>query len=126
MSSHKGLYLYNIMADSICDFIAGANIFIVGKDSLHNIWIARSDKLFVLDPVNLSRGKIVFTAPTGGYERANNYSSVNVAFDKSSIWMVYRNENNRSDEIQRIPGSGALLRIPLPEQMTSFDIGNIM
>ncbi|HYK45704.1 MAG TPA: histidine kinase [Parafilimonas sp.] len=126
MSSHKGLYLYNIMADSICDFIRGANIFIVGKDSLHDIWITRSDKLFVLDPVNLSRGKIVFTIPPAGYERANTYSSVNVAFDRNSIWMVYRNKDNRSDEIQRIPASGTLLTIPLPEQMTSFDIGNIM
>ena len=126
MSSQQGLFLYDIVNNRICDALPNVNALLLGKDTKNGVWISMSHKLFVLDEMALTRGKISLIPPPGSYGIAKDYSVINLAFNNKSLWLVHRDENFIDKEIHRIDESGSLLRIPLPEQATTLGIGHIM
>src|SRR6202008_4929659 len=77
MKSVNGLFLYDIMNNRICN-ASNENALILGKDKNNRIWIRRSHKLFILDPIDLSKGKISLMPPVAGYAIAKDYSVVNM------------------------------------------------
>ncbi|MEP6616730.1 MAG: histidine kinase [Ginsengibacter sp.] len=126
LNDHRGLYLYDIKNDIICDALPAPVIFLLGKDKTNNTWLSMGDKLFILDSIALAKGKLLLIPPVRGYSQAKDYSATNIAFDKNCIWFVYRNQDYRNMEIRRIEENGRLLRMPLPQQATSSDIKNIL
>jgi signal transduction histidine kinase len=121
----QGLYLYDIENNRICDSFPKTG-YLIGKDESNRIWASFSDKLFNLDTVALAKGKLLLISPTGGYQQAKNYSTINVAFDKNSAWLVFRNKEYRNIEIRRIEENGTLLKMPLPDKAMSSAIKNIL
>lgn len=121
LKEHKGLYLYDVKNNRICDALPEIRVYLLGKDKHHNIWMFSSDKLFILDSNSLAKGKLSPTHPVPGYYQAKNYASVNLAFDKNCIWFVRRN-----GDIRRIEENGSMSEMPLPEHATSSDIKNII
>jgi len=127
MNSNKAVYLYDIKKNSICDVLQQqSDIFLIGKDNNTHIWLSMADKLFILDIAALAKGKLLLMPPILGYKQVKNYSTINVVFEKKCIWAVYRNQEYRNVEIHRIEETGAIFRMPLPEQATSTDIKNII
>jgi signal transduction histidine kinase len=126
LRGHKGLYLYDIKNNTICDALPEVKAYLLGRDKGNTIWISMPDQLFILDGIALSKGKLLLTLPVHGYQQAKDYSTINIAFDKNCIWFVHRNEDYRNEDIHRIEENGSLLKIPLPEQATSSDIKNII
>jgi signal transduction histidine kinase/ligand-binding sensor domain-containing protein len=126
LRARKGLYLYDIKNNRICDALPELTVTLLGKDNSNSVWIAMSNKLFILDTDALAKGKLILASPMGSYQQVKNYSTVNVAFDKAGIWPVYRNKEYRNIEIHRIEENGSLVRMPLPPQTTSSDIKNII
>jgi signal transduction histidine kinase len=127
MNSNKAAYLYDIKKNRICDVLPKQNdIFLIGKDNNTHIWLSIADKLFILDTAALAKGKLLLMPPILGYKQVKNYSTINVVFEKSCIWAVYRNQEYRNVEIHRIEETGAIFRMSLPEQATSTDIKNII
>src|SRR5437762_12016618 len=97
----RGLFLYDIKNNRICDALPEIKVYLLGKDKSHSIWISMSDKLFILDSTALAGGKLLLIPPMRGYEQAKSYSTINVAFDKNCIWLVYGNKEYRNTEIRR-------------------------
>jgi signal transduction histidine kinase len=126
LRARKGLYLYDIKNNTICDALPELMVYLLGKDNSNSIWVAISDKLFILDTTALAKGKLLLVPPMHGYQQVKNYPSVNVAFDKKCIWLVYRNKEYRNIEMRCIEENGSLARMLLPEQTTSSDIKNII
>ncbi len=124
MADNRGLYLYDIKNNRICDAL-DQSVYLLGKDESNFTWIFCSNKLFVLDNNALAKGKLLLTEPAGAYRQSKNYSTTNVAYDKNCIWFLYRNQDYRNIEIHRIDDNGSVLRIPLPQQATSSAIKNI-
>ncbi len=126
LRDRKGLYLYDIRNNRICDALPELTLNLLGKDKSNNIWIAMGDELYTLDRNSFVNGKLLLTSPGGGYRQLKGHSSTNVAFDKNSIWLVQRNKNDRNIEIHRADETGVLSRILLPGQTASSDIRNIL
>jgi ligand-binding sensor domain-containing protein len=126
MKSIRGLFLYDITNNTICDTLLNVNVSLLGKDKNNRLWISMSHKLFILNEAALAKGKISLIPPTGGFRILKDYSTTNMSFDKKSIWLVYRNKNFNNKEIRRIDESGSMIRIPLPELATSWGIRSIM
>lgn len=120
----KGLYIYDIKNNRVCDALPEPTINILGKDYRNNVWLSTSNKLFILDTIALSKGKLKLISPLNGYQQFKNYSTANVAFDKNCIWLVYKRDF-RNTEIRWIDENGFLVRMPLPLQTTTTDIKNI-
>jgi len=125
MRSLKGLFLYDIAGNRICDALPGINAILLGKDKSNRIWIS-SHKLFVLDTAALKNGKISLTPPPGNYQLVKDYPVVNMAFDDESIWLVYRDQDYVNKDIRRLDESGSMSKLPLPEQITSSGVSSIM
>src|SRR5438874_3473191 len=125
MGDHKGLYLYDIINNSLCDGLKDLFIYLLGKDNHNYTWVFLHNKLFVLDNIAIAQGKLSLKEPPVPYVESKNYSTTNIAFDKNSIWFLYRNKDYRNTEIRRICDDGARLRMPLPAQATAADIKNI-
>jgi len=126
LRGRKGLFLYDIKNNSICDALPKAEVYLIGKDNSNYIWVSMSDKLFLLDSNVLANGRLSLIPPMHGYQQTKDYPVFNVAFDKNCIWLVYRNKEYRNTDIRRIEETGVLFRMPLPEQATSSDIKNII
>jgi len=124
MRFHKGIYVYDIKMNRICDALPIRG-FLLGKDQKSRIWISKAEKLNIVDQNALQKGKLSLIAPEGGYQQVKNYSTTNVDFDTDAIWIVFRNQEFRNTEIQRISEKGAVFSIPLPEQATISYIKNI-
>lgn len=124
LRNRKGLYLYDIKNNRICDAIPEETFSLTGKDKSNNIWISMQDKLFVLDSSEIANGKLSLISPAAGYSQAKNYSATNIAFDKDGIWLVYR-KNYKNHEIHRIETNSSLFRMTLPEQIGSSNISGI-
>ncbi len=124
LKDHKGLYLYDIKHNRICDALPEAKAWLLGEDKANNIWISVSGNSFILDSTALRKGKLSLIPPSHGYNQTKNYAMVNAAFDRNCIWFVNRTEGYTNRELHRIEGTGALLKIPLPEQAASSDIKN--
>ena len=124
MRFHTGIYVYDIKMNRICDALSIGG-FLLGKDQKNRIWISTAEKLNIVDQNALQKGKLSLIAPEGGYQQVKNYSTTNVDFDTDAIWIVFRNQEFRNTEIQRISENGAVFSIPLPEQATISYIKNI-
>lgn len=125
LKANKGLFLYDIQHNSICDALPDIGIHLLGKDRDDNIWASSFGKLLVLDKGAFQKGKLSLMPPQQHYLRQNYFSSVNFAFDNEGIWFAYRNKDSRNEEIHRIEVSGSILKIPMPEQATRSDIRSI-
>ncbi|MEO7264621.1 MAG: hypothetical protein ABIW38_06895, partial [Ferruginibacter sp.] len=125
MKNRRGLYLYDIKSNRICDALPDQGFYLLGKDYNETIWVANSDKLYILDTAFLTKGKLLLTLPTDGFLQVKNYSTTNIAFENDRIWLLYKNKDYRNIEIHRIEKNGSLFRIPLPQQATASDIKNI-
>jgi signal transduction histidine kinase/ligand-binding sensor domain-containing protein len=124
MRFNKGIYVYDIKMNRICDALPiGGSL--LGKDQKNRIWISTSDKLNIIDQNALQKGKLSLIVPSGGYQQIKDYSTTNVDFDTDAIWVVFRNQEFRNTEIQRITEKGAVFSIPLPEQAKISNISNI-
>ncbi|TAL44657.1 MAG: hypothetical protein EPN92_08400, partial [Chitinophagaceae bacterium] len=124
MRFNKGIYVYDIKANSICDALPIRG-FLLGKDQKNRIWLSMAEKLNIIDQDALQKGKLSLVAPYGGYQQLKSYSTINVAFDNDAIWVIYRNEEFRNTEIRRIAEQGAMFSIPLPEQAKISYIKNV-
>jgi signal transduction histidine kinase/ligand-binding sensor domain-containing protein len=124
LRGRKGLYVYDIKNNRICDALGELEVYLLDKDKNNKIWLSISDKLFVLDSAALVKGKILTGIPGSGYSEAKDLSTTNVCFDKNSVWMVVR-ENTKNKEIRRIAENGDLRKMPLPEQAAASNIKNI-
>ena len=125
MNYNRGVFLYDLKADSICDVLPSVNAYLLGKDDKNRIWISSSHQLFILDSIALQNGKIMLIAPDKGFHQAKNYSTVNVAFGKNLAWLIYRTEEFRNAEIHRIDEDGTMFRMSLPSQAVNSYIKNI-
>lgn len=125
MKLFKGLFLYDIANNRICDAAADKDAMVLGKDKSNRIWIS-SHKLFVLDAADLEKGKISLTPPPGNYQLVKDYPVVNMAFDDESVWLVYRDRDYVNKDIRRLDESGSMSRLPLPEQIISSGVSSIM
>lgn len=126
LKAHKGLFLYDIKKNRICDALPEVQGYLLGKDKSNTIWISKLNELCIVDNKALSKGKLLLISPLQGYYQAKDYSTINVAFEKNCVWFVHRNEDYRNEEIHRIEENGSILHIPLPVQATSSDIKNIV
>lgn len=126
LKENKGLYLYDVKKNTICDALPASQFHLLGKDKSNKIWIAKSDKLFIVDSNALIKGKLLLTSPVRGYQQAKNYSTVNVAFDNNCLWLVYRDKDYNNKEIRRIEETGSVFRMPLPEQVASSSTAHII
>jgi Signal transduction histidine kinase len=124
MRFHKGIYIYDIKMDRICD-ASGIEAYLLGKDEKNRIWISTVEQLLIVDQSLLQKGKLLLIAPGDGYQQVKDYSTVNVAFSKGAIWVAYRNEEFRNTEIRRISETGRLFSMPMPEQATISYLKNI-
>ncbi|MBL7739124.1 MAG: hypothetical protein JNK14_07885 [Chitinophagaceae bacterium] len=125
MSSNKGLYLYDIKNNRICDSLTNIWAYLMGKDEKNRIWLSTSHQLLITDTAALKKGKLSLLAPDKGYQQAGNYSTTNIAFGKNLVWLVYRDKEFRNSELRRIDEEGNLLRVNLPVQTTAAYIKNI-
>ena len=126
LRDHRGLYLYDIKNNRVCDALPEPQVYLLGKDKTNHIWIGMSGKLYVLDPDALSKGKLFLVPPMSGYAQSKHYSTVNIAFSESSIWFLFRNKDYGNIEIHHIEETGALSRIPLPKQATTSEINYVI
>lgn len=126
LKDHKGLYLYDIKHNRICDALHEAKVCLLGQDKANNIWISVSGNSFILDSTDLRKGKLSLIASFHGYNQAKNYAIANAAFDLNCIWFVNSTEGYRNRELHRIEEAGTFLKITLPGQAASSDIKNII
>src|SRR5258705_6554094 len=124
MRFHKGIYVYDIKMNRIGDALPIGG-FLLGKDQKNRIWISTAEKMNIVDQEALKKGKLSLIAPDGGYQQVKNYSTTNIDFDTDAIWIVFKNQEFRNTEIQRISENGGVFSIPLPEQATISFINNI-
>jgi signal transduction histidine kinase len=124
MKFNKGVFLYDIKADRICDE-SPASGFLLGKDWKNRIWYSTLNKIQVIDNTALGKGKLLITDPVGAYQQVKNYSAFNVTFDTTAISFVFRNKDFRNSEIRRVYETGAISSIPLPKQTTVTYIKNM-
>ena len=124
MRFYKGIYVYDIKMNSICDALPIEG-YLLGKDQKNRIWVSTAENLNIVDQDALQKGKLSIIAPGGGYQQVKNYSTTNVDFDTDAIWIVFKNQELRNTEVQRISEKGAVFSIPLPEQATTSYIKNI-
>lgn len=124
MRFNRGVFVYDIEADRICD-ASSASGLLLGKDRKNRIWFGTADKLQMIDPNALLKGKLLITDPGKGYNQLKDYSTFNVTFDNDAIWVVFRNKEFRNSEIRRIDENGTVSSMPLPEQATISYIKDI-
>jgi signal transduction histidine kinase/ligand-binding sensor domain-containing protein len=120
----RALYLYDIKNNRICDILPDHDFFLLGKDNKERVWLSISGKPFILDSIALLNGRIQLIPPTGNYSALRDYSTLNMCFDKNSIWTVFR-KNLKNQDIRHIEESGSIHTTPLPEQAIASDIKNI-
>ena len=125
MKFYKGLFVYDIDHNRISDVLPEADGFLLGKDEKNRIWINANHKLFVVDTAALKNGKLTLLTPGGGFQELKDYSTTNLSFNKTTVWLVYRNKEFRNIEIRHTNGTGTISSMPLPEQATNSDIKNI-
>jgi signal transduction histidine kinase len=125
MSSNKGLYIYDIKNNRICDALTNITAHLIGKDEKKRIWFSTTQRLLIADNEALKKGKLVLIPPDKGYRQTENYSTINIAFGKNIAWFVFRNKELRNSELRRITEDSSLFRVSLPEQTTASYIKNI-
>jgi signal transduction histidine kinase len=124
MNYNKGLFLYDIKNDRICDTL-NTSAYLLGKDERNRIWISSAHQLLITDNTAWANGKLLLKSPDDGFSRVKNYSTINAALGKNMIWVVYRNQEFRNLELHRIHKDGSLLSVLLPAQAALSYILNI-
>lgn len=125
MNSNKGIFLFDIIKNSICDMLPNTAAFLMGKDEKNRIWFSIADQLLIIDSVELKKGKLSLVSPDKGFLQVKNYSTINIAFDKNQVWLVNRNEEFRNSELRRIDEDGNMISINLPVQAATSYISNV-
>jgi len=125
MNFNTGIFLYDIKKNRICDMLSNTAAFLMDKDEKNRIWISTVGQLLILDRAALENGKLSLIPPDKGYSQIKNYSTVNMAFHKNQVWLVYRNEELRNSELRRIDEDGNMISINLPVQAATSYISNV-
>ena len=125
MSFHKGLFLYDIKNNRICDSLVSIRAYLVGKDKKKRIWLSTSNQLLIADTAALKKGKLNLLPQDKGYRQTVNYSARNIAFGNNFAWLVCRDKEFRNSELQRINEDGNLFRVSLPGQISASYIQHI-
>lgn len=133
MNFNKGLFLYDIKNNRVCDSLPSIRAHLVGKDKKNRIWVsttnqlmsAATNQLLIADTVALKKGKLNLIPPDKGYQQSGDYSTINIAFGKNFVWFVYRDNEFRNSELRRIDEDGNMLRVRLPDHMPASYIQGI-
>lgn len=124
MNNNKGLFLYDIKNDRICDTV-NTSAYLMGKDERNRIWISSAQQLLITDNTAIANGRLILKSPDDSFNRVKNYYSIIAAIGKNMIWVVYRNQEFRKLELHRIHKDGSLLSVMLPDQAALSYIFNI-
>jgi signal transduction histidine kinase/ligand-binding sensor domain-containing protein len=116
----RGLYLYDIKNNRICDQLPDQIIASLDKDQHNRVWISRADKLFTLDSTALSKGKLSLVIPPYITPAVRNLPIFNMTFSNDAAWFVYE-----SRQIIRIEETGSSLQISLPEIVSTSGVSDI-
>lgn len=125
MNFNKGLFLYDIKNNRICDSLPSVKAHLVGKDKKNRIWFSTANQLLIADTAALKKGKLNLIPPDKGYQQTGGYSAINIPFGKNFVWFVYRDKEFRNSELRSIDEDGNMLRVRLPDQMPASYIQGI-
>jgi signal transduction histidine kinase/ligand-binding sensor domain-containing protein len=121
LRNFRGLYLYDIKNNKICDQLPDKIIASLRKDQSNRIWLSLADKIYMLDSADLIKGKLSLTIPPSIYRQAGEFPSFNMTFNNTAAWFVYKNTH-----ILRIEKSGSSVLIPLPDQVVNSGVSHIL
>ena len=111
LKSNKGLYLYDVIADRICDVVPDVVVVNI-SNAENNVWIGLPDKLMVLDRNELLKGKLSLISPPEEYRSIYNNGGMTPSFDVTGMWLIEGNS-----KIIHLEKNGEVSKVDLPDEV---------